>query len=117
MPESQVRLSSDTVKVLNRVKGWSGQPYTQIVAKVIAWLGSHDDATIGAIIGGVPDTLQPDFAKLILEKMAKGGVVWSLDAAHSPSPASKNPGTQGSPPKQSVPVEKPPRQRRAARQD
>ena len=43
-----------------------------IVGKVLGWFAKQDAHIQGVIIGEVPDALRPDFARLILEKMASG---------------------------------------------
>lgn len=75
--EKTVKISPEAKALLKRISGESGQAEKVIVDRMLRWADHWhvaDDAgrdMIGAIVGYLPASRRPDFARLILEKMAE----------------------------------------------
>ncbi len=57
---------------VDSIIAWSGLSQKLIVERTMTWIASQDRNVQGAILMATPDSMQPDFARLVLEKMAEG---------------------------------------------
>lgn len=68
-----VEITDEAKASLDQVVAWSGMTQKLVVARVLEWLSHLDHDTQGAIIGALPQSRRPDFARMLLERMGQEG--------------------------------------------
>jgi hypothetical protein len=66
-----IELTDETHTIIERAVDWSPHNKKSAVNQILVWFGTLDQDTQGAILGAVPASRRPDFARLILERMAQ----------------------------------------------
>ncbi len=66
-----VEVLPDNRAMLAQVEGWSELNQKALVNRILAWFGTLDQDMQGMITGSLPAARRPDFAVLLLQKMAK----------------------------------------------
>lgn len=64
-----VEVSPETLDLLGRAGEWSGQSKKIMVQRVLDWFLQQPQNVQGAILMSLPESMQPDFARIVLELM------------------------------------------------
>lgn len=106
-PRQGVQLDDETNRILNTLADTTGLGKGDIVRRLLQWLQSQDDVVRSAALGTLPESLRPDLARLLLERMARPEtpLKWPVRgpeqevAEGSPHYPAKNAGGKGAAPK------------------
>ena len=77
----RVKIRPDVSGPADEVFSRFGMSRAEALERLLAWVAESDDVVQAAVLGSLPESIAPDIARLVLEKMATPGASSSRSAS------------------------------------